>query len=214
VRVLVVTEIRLYRDGVADALRRLDDVDLVATAATGPAAVVTARRTECDVVLVDLALTACTRTVHALLTARRTVKVVALGVPDDGPEVVALAEAGIAGYVSREATIEEVGEGLRGVMRGEAVCSGKVAAGLLRHIALQARLQNTSEIPVQLTRREREVVRLLESGMTNKEIARALDLRLSTVKNHMHNVLSKYGASGRGEVVAAADHGPAQVPAD
>jgi DNA-binding NarL/FixJ family response regulator len=50
--------------------------------------------------------------------------------------------------------------------------------------------------------------------MTNKEIARALDLRLSTVKNHMHNVLAKYGASGRGEVMVAAGHGPAQVSAD
>jgi len=200
VKVLVVTEIRLYREGVAEALRRLDDVELAATAATGPAAVVAARRTECDVVLVDMALTDSTGTVQALLAARPQLKVVALGVPEDGPEVVAVAEAGIAGYVSREATIQDVGEALRGALRGEAALSGKVAAGLLRHIARQAQSRRSVEVPLQLTPREHEVLCLLESGLTNKEIARALDLQLSTVKNHVHNVLAKYGAAGRGDV--------------
>lgn len=202
-KVLVVTEIRLYRDGVAEALRRLDDVELAATAATGPAAVVAARRTECDVVLVDMALTDSTGTVQALLAARPQLKVVALGVPEDGPEVVAVAEAGIAGYVSREATIEDVGEAMRGVLRGEAALSGRVAAGLLRHIARQAQSRRSVEEPRQLTPREREVLCLIESGLTNKEIARALDLQLSTVKNHVHNVLAKYGAAGRADVAVA-----------
>jgi two-component system nitrate/nitrite response regulator NarL len=214
VKVLVVTEIRLYRDGVAEALRRLDDVELAATAATGPAAVVAARRTECDVVLVDMALTDSTGTVQALLTARPQLKVVALGVPEDGPEVVAVAEAGIAGYVSREATIQEVGEALRGALRGEAALSGKVAAGLLRHIARQAQSRRSVEVPLQLTPREREVLCLLESGLTNKEIARALDLQLSTVKNHVHNVLAKYGAAGRADVAVASARSHLQPAAD
>ena len=197
------TEIRLYRDGVAEALRRFDDVELAAAAATGPAAVVAARRFECDVVLVDMSLTDSTWTVQALLAARPQLKVVALGVPEDGPELVAVAEAGIAGYVSREATIQDVGEALRCALRGEAALSGKVAAGLLRHIARQAQSRRSIEVPLQLTPREREVLCLLESGLTNKEIARALDLQLSTVKNHVHNVLAKCGAAGRGDVGVA-----------
>jgi DNA-binding NarL/FixJ family response regulator len=214
VKVLVVTEIRLYREGVAEALRRLADVELAATVATGPAAVVAARRTECDVVLVDMALTDCTGTVQAMLAARPQLKVVALGVPEDGPEVVAVAEAGIAGYVSREATIQDVGEALRGALRGEAALSGKVAAGLLRHIARQAQSRHSVEVPLQLTPREREVLCLLESGLTNKEIAQALDLQLSTVKNHVHNVLSKYGATGRAEVGVVAPRPQLQPAAD
>jgi two-component system nitrate/nitrite response regulator NarL len=150
-----------------------------------------------------MALTDSTGTVQALLAARPQLKVVALGVPEDGPEVVAVAEAGIAGYVSREATIEEVGEAMRGVLRGEAALSGKVAAGLLRHIARQAQSRRSIEEPRQLTPREREVLCLIESGLTNKEIARALDLQLSTVKNHVHNVLAKYGAAGRADVAVA-----------
>jgi two-component system, NarL family, nitrate/nitrite response regulator NarL len=214
VKVLVVTEIRLYREGVAEALRRLDDVELAATAATGPAAVVAARRTECDVVLVDMALTDSTGTVQALLAARPQLKVVALGVPEDGPEVVAVAEAGIAGYVSREATIQDVGEALRGALRGEAALSGKVAAGLLRHIARQAQSRRSVGVPLRLTPREHEVLCLLESGLTNKEIARALDLQLSTVKNHVHNVLAKYGAAGRGDVGVASTRSQLQPASD
>ena len=211
-RVLVVTAIRLYRDGVADALRPLPDVEAAVTAATGAAAVVCARTGECDVVLMDMALAESTQTVQALLAARPNLKVVALGVPEDGPEVVACAEAGISAYVAREASLEELGEVLRAALRGEAPCSGKVVAGLLRHIALQARGRRDGHAPAQLTPREREVLTLLESGMTNKQIARALDLQLSTVKNHVHNVLTKFGVAGRGEVVGVVER--SRVAAD
>lgn len=202
-RVLVVTEIRLYRDGVADALERLPDVDQVLTAATPAAAVVTARRIGCDVVLLDMTIPDSTSTARSLVTARPSVKVVALGVPEDGPEVVACAEVGVAGYVSRDASLEDLGEALRSAIKGEVACSGKVAAGLIRHIARQAHSSHLAQVQVQLTHRERDVLRLLESGMTNKEIARALDIQLSTVKNHMHSLLSKSGAAGRADVVGA-----------
>lgn len=200
VRVLVATEIRLYRDGVAEALRRLDDVELVVTAATGGAAVLAGKRAECDVALLDMALDDSTDTVVSLLTARPDLKVVALGVPEDGPEVVTCAEAGIAGYISRDASLAEVGDALRAAVRGEAPLSGRVAAGLLRHIALGASIGRMDTAAQQLTPREREVNQLLRTGMTNRQIARALDLQLSTVKNHVHNVLAKSGVTGRTQI--------------
>ncbi len=203
VKVLVVAEIRLYRDGVAEALRRLDDVEFVVAAATGVAAVLTARRVECDVVLLDMAVADSTQIVASLLTARPGLKVVALGVPEDGPEVVAFAEVGICGYVSRDASLVELADALRSAMRGEAPVSGKVAAGLLRHIAFHAHMQHARVTAHQLTPREREVLQLLQSGMTNRQIARALDLQLSTVKNHVHNVLTKFGVARRAEVCSA-----------
>jgi DNA-binding NarL/FixJ family response regulator len=208
VKILVITEIRLYRDGVAEALRGLDDVEMVVTAATGAAAALTARRGETDVALLDMALPDSTQTVVSLLTARSDLKVVALGVPEDGPEVVACAEAGICGYISREATLTEVGEALRCAARGEAPVSGRVAAGLLRHIAINARayraVNTAADTATVLTPRERQVVQLIQSGMTNRQIARTLDLQLSTVKNHVHNVLSKCGIERRAEVLATA----------
>jgi two-component system, NarL family, nitrate/nitrite response regulator NarL len=199
-KVLVVTEIRLYRDGVSEALRHLDDVESVASAATGAAAVMAARREESDVVLLDMALVDSKETVRSLLTVRPETKVVALGVLEDGPEIVACAEAGISGYISREASLNEVGDALRSAVRGEAPVSGTVAAGLLRHIAFHARMQKTPDTVHKLTPREQEIVALLENGMTNRQIARALNLQLSTVKNHVHNVLTKIGATRRADI--------------
>jgi DNA-binding NarL/FixJ family response regulator len=204
VRVLVVTEIRLYREGVADALRRLPDVEEALTADHAAAAVVTARQAEVDVVLLDMTLPDTTRATRSLLAARPHLKVVALGAADEGPAVVACAEAGITGYVSRDATLDDLAEALRCTMRGEAPCSARVAAGLLQHIAHQAQLRGQLTLPVQLTPRERDVVRLLESGLSNKQIARSLDLQLSTVKNHVHNILAKYGATGRSDLARVA----------
>ena len=205
-KVLVVTEIRLYRDGVASALLALPDVESAITAGTGAAAVTSARCAECDVVLLDMAMEDSARTARALTAARPGTRIVALGVKEDCPDVVAYAEAGVSGYVSREAGLEELGEALRATMRGEASCSGKVAAGLIRYISDQARLRHGGTVPLQLTRREREVLRLLETDMSNKQIARALDLQLSTVKNHVHNVLHKLGVSRRAEIPRAMTH--------
>jgi len=201
-RVLVVAEIRLYRDGVAAALAALPDVEHVSTAANGALAVVSARRSESDVVLLDMAIDSAAETAAALITARPTARVVALGVREDEAHVVACAEAGVLGYVSRDASLEEVACALRSAMLGEVACSGKVAAGLVHHIATRARSGGRQVPTDQLTRREREVLHLLKTHMSNKEIARALDLQLSTVKNHVHNVLTKLGAAGRHDVEA------------
>lgn len=199
-RVLVVTEIRLYRDGVAAALCANDDIAAV-TAATGRAAVVAARHHEVEVVLLDLTMADWLGTTRSMLSARPALKIVVLGATDEGPELVQAAEAGVAGYVSRDASLSDLVEAVRCAHRGEAPCPSTVAAGLLRHIALQARARHVVDAPVRLTPRERDVLRLLQSGLSNKEIARALDLQVSTVKNHVHNVLGKYGVHDREEVL-------------
>lgn len=214
-RVLVVAAIRLYRDGVADALRALPDVDYATTAASGASAVAAARRVDCNIVLLDMAIEGSTQTAAALITARPDIRVVALGVQEDGPDVVACAEAGVSGYISRDASFDDLAAALRAADRGEAPCSGKIAAGLIRHIALTARSHRNAVGTAVLTRREREVLRLLETDLSNKEIARALDLQLSTVKNHVHNVLTKLGAAGRRDiagVLARLDADPVPEP--
>jgi two-component system, NarL family, nitrate/nitrite response regulator NarL len=203
VKVIVITDIRLYRDGVAEALSRLDDVELAVTAANGAAAVLTVRRAECDVALLDMALADNTEAIALLRRARPNLKVVALGVAEDGPAVVACAEAGVCGYVSRDASLAELADALRSAVRGEAPLSGRVAAGLLRHIALHADARQTNGADHRLTPRERDVLRLLQSGMTNRQIARALGLQLSTVKNHVHNILAKLGVHGRADIARA-----------
>lgn len=96
-KVLVVTNIRLYREGVAEALRRFPDVEEVVTAATGAAAVVTARRVDCDVVVVDMSLADSADTVRALVIARPGAERCGARVLDDDPGVAAYAEVGACG---------------------------------------------------------------------------------------------------------------------
>ncbi|MHA0287618.1 LuxR C-terminal-related transcriptional regulator [Mycobacterium sp. C3-094] len=203
-RVLVVAEIRLYREGVAQGLRALPEVQHVATAANGALAVAAAQRSQCDVVLLDMAIDSGIQTAVALLTARPSVRVIALGVREEGPDVVACAETGVSGYVSRDASFDDLASAIRAAMRGEVSCSAKIAAGLIRHIALHARSHRVSGIGDTLTRREREVLLLIQADMSNKEIARTLGIELSTVKNHVHRLLTKLGVSGRRELALAA----------
>ena len=205
-RILVVAEIRLYRDGVAEALQALPDVQDVCTAANGALAVAAAQRSQCDVVLLDMAIESPIHTAVALVTARPDVRVIALGVREESADVVACAESGVSGYVSRDASLDDLVEAFRGAMRGEVPCSGKVAAGLVRHIAMHARSHRGPGGADQLTRRERDVLRLVEADMSNKEIARTLGIELSTVKNHVHRVLAKLGVSRRRDIAAALIH--------
>lgn len=203
--VLVVVEIRLYRDGLADALQRLPEVEAAVTADTGHAAVLAAKRNHCEVVLLDMSVLDSAATARSLLTALPSTKILALAVPEQESHVVACAEAGIVGYVSRGASMPDLIVAFRSMLRGEAVISGRVTAGLLRHIASQASVRRTSLQTAQLTCRECEVLTLIGGGLSNKEIARALSISISTVKNHVHSLLSKLGVAGRSEAVLALD---------
>ena len=88
-------------------------------------------------------------------------------------------------------------------MRGEAACSPRVAAALLRRVADRgARARRLDGEFAPLTSRERQIVALIDEGLSNKEIAARLCIELSTVKNHVHNLLEKLGARGRGEAAA------------
>jgi len=214
-RILVVADIRLYRDGLVGALTRIPDIDF-AIGADSPAAVIaTARRHRCDVALFDMSTPGNAVVARELMRCQPRVRTVALAVSDGDSSVVACAEAGILGYVSRDATMEQLVDALRAVRRGEAVCSARLTAGLLRHIATQASARAVAAYgPVQLTGRERDVLALIATGQTNKEIARSLSIEPSTVKNHVHSLLGKLGVATRREAVrVGASTAVATVPA-
>lgn len=83
------------------------------------------------------------------------------------------------------------------------ICSGRVAAGLIRRLAGAAKSENGLRRPQALpalTAREQEIIRLVSSGLSNKEIARKLNIELSTAKSHVHNVLGKLNLQRRGQV--------------
>jgi len=126
-------------------------------------------------------------------------KVFALGTPEDEAEVLACAEAGIAGYVTRDGSVDDVVVAIRTIARGEVYCSAKVASSLVRRVAERA-----SSIPAAggcLTAREAQILKLLQQGLSNKLISRTLGIELPTVKNHVHNILTKLGIHRRAEAI-------------
>lgn len=153
-----------------------------------------------DIVLIDTALPEGLATVRRIRQLAPQVRVVAIALAETEDNVIAWAEGGISGYVPRSAALSEVAVILQNVMRDEQVCSSRVASGLMRRIAEapHADAAGCSE-PLLLTRREREIVQLIDDGLSNKEIARRLHIGVATTKSHVHNVLGKLGVGHRGQ---------------
>ena len=205
IRVAVISPVRVYVQGLACLLDLATDVELAGTASGVDGAAELLARAPADVILLDMTGDmAGARGLAALhrLSDTTAVPCVVLGIPDRPAEVVACAEAGIAGYVTNDHDFTDLVATLRSATRGEFACQASVAAGLVGRLAALARDRRPTAGP-SLTSRELEIVALIESGCSNKEIARLLHIQLTTVKNHVHNILEKLGVRGRDEAVAA-----------
>ena len=203
IRVAILAEIRFYREGLAQFLGVQPGMEVVGTAEDGQAALALARRLDLDVFLVDMASSGSLEVIRMLRERQQRASVVALGVREDEREVIPPAEAGVSSYVSRNASLDELCLAVERAARGEAACSPRIAAILVHRLATLAAelLPERAEIP--LTRRQLEIVRLIEEGLPNKAIAQRLYIEVPTVKNHVHNILERLGVQGREEAAAA-----------
>jgi two-component system nitrate/nitrite response regulator NarL len=201
-RVLVCSPIRLYGEGLVAVLGSTGGIDVVGCELIVEDCVRAARALRPDVVLLDMAMPDAVRLVGALREHAPDARVVALAVPEVEGVIVACAEAGVAACVTRGETLDQLVATLSHVVRGDSLCSPVTSGVLLRRIrALALRVPREPDEGC-LTRRELEVLGLLEEGLSNKQIARRLGIELSTVKNHVHNVLAKLGVARRAEAVA------------
>jgi two-component system, NarL family, nitrate/nitrite response regulator NarL len=202
VHVLIIDNTRLYREGLTARLAPEAGIERVVPAADGQTALYHLSMLPIDVVLLNMATSASIAVLHAVVEAAPQVPVVALAVPDSDDEVIACAEAGVAGYLQRQDSFGDLLAVIRSVAQGETLCSPRVAATLLRRVATLAAEHRSAPEATSLTAREREVVGLIDQGMSNKEIARRLCIEVRTVKNHVHNILQKLQVSRRGEAAA------------
>jgi two-component system, NarL family, nitrate/nitrite response regulator NarL len=197
----IVAEIRLYREGLARLLDAEADMRVVGKSAHWVDAVNPVRRAQPDVVLLD-AVAEARAAVCALRGAIPRSRIVALSIGDAEVDILPWAEAGVAGFVTREDSIQRLFEVVRGVVRDELPCSPQVASTLLRRVGVLASNGPPVGPRARLTARELEIVRLIERGLSNKEIGRELCIELATVKNHVHNILEKLQVRRRTEAVA------------
>jgi two-component system nitrate/nitrite response regulator NarL len=205
IRVFICSDVRIYREGLAEVLGRRAGLTVVDTIAGADHELDAARALAADVVLLDMSTADSVRLLRRLHERAPDARVVALGVSETEPEIVAYAEAGVAGYVTRDQAIGDLVDALVAVARGEAVCSPKAAAMLLHRVNVLAGANGRpAPTAASLTEREHEILALIRAGLSNKQIGQRLCIELPTVKNHVHNILEKLGVSGRHEAAAVA----------
>lgn len=202
IRVFLVDEILLYREGLARLLQREVEISVVGTAASLAEALDAIRAGQPDVLLIRFLRSDQMTAFRSITENLAPVKVIALGVPETEDDVVTCAEAGMAGYVPRDGTLDDLVTIIRSVARGEMPCAPHIAASLFRRVAALAADRHDRMTSVHLTPREREIVQLIDEGLANKEIAHRLCIDVHTVKNHVHNILEKLGVQRRGEAAA------------
>jgi two-component system nitrate/nitrite response regulator NarL len=206
VRILIVAAVRLYREGMASCLGKRDDLAVVGTAANGIDALERVAALAPNVVLLDTATEDGVSLIRTLRETAPRVKTVLFAVENDERAIIASAEAGVAGYLPSDASLDDLTATIIRVTRGELSCPPSVAAALLRHVGAAATTAREHPGLVGLTAREREVLALIDAGLSNKEIAVRLRIEVATVKNHVHHLLDKLQVTSR--AAAAAQLGP------
>ena len=195
---LLVADVRLYRDPLIDLLYRRVPGLTIDTCGGGGDTAERVARTAADIVLLDLRCRDSHRLLQTLALFRPSARLIVFAVDDDDAEVLACAEAGASAYVPSDAPADELVQAIEMVVRGEQYLPPRVAAALLRRLAAHED-EAVSESSTGLTSREREILALVVQGLSNKEIAARLNIEVATVKNHVHSVLIKLHVHSRGE---------------
>jgi DNA-binding NarL/FixJ family response regulator len=192
----------------AAALEDEPDIEVLGTATSAEAALEQLAQQEHNMALIStnlpngdaLSLT------EAITSVYPNVKVVILGMDNTETIIMRYIEAGAAGYVFSEDSVEELLQNLRAVHEGNALVSPEIAATLIERMSnLTDQLLDVGMDPEdyeELTRREKEILDLVEEGLTNQEIADKLTIELGTVKNHVHNILNKLNVNSRKDAAA------------
>ena len=199
IRVLLVDDHEITRQGVCLLFEKESGIEIVAEAGDGHTAVALVSKHLPDIVVMDIGLpdlNGIEATRH-ILDREPSMKVVALSRLSDQRSVVAMLQAGAVGYVLKEAATCEVVEAIRKVLAGRKYVSPQLMAPLITDYA--QRLTDGAEPPI-LTAREREVLQLIAEGKTTTQIADQLSVSEKTVGNHRQNLKEKLGLNGVAEL--------------
>jgi len=200
-RLFVLSDVRLFREGLVLALSSQPTVIVLGSSDVSE---LPTELPECppDVLLLDVSRPGNLDKCVKLRDRLPTVKIVAFAVGDIDGDIIACAEAGVSGWIPRTGSTEDVVAAVHGAVRGELLCPPRTTALLFSHMAFLSRERSIVRSHDILTQRETEVVTLVEHGLSNKEIARSLQIEIATVRNHVHSILSKLQLRRRGEAAA------------
>jgi two-component system nitrate/nitrite response regulator NarL len=211
--VLLVSDVKLLRDGLMLVTAGTSAIRVVGTAATLGEAEGALKTLRPAVVLLDMSIPDGVEIASGVRRADPVVGIIAFAAASDDDAQLACVEAGITGFVPREGGLRELVEATVKVVHGEIFCSPQVIGSTFRRLAeLSAAGRGTAAGAPVVSARERQIVDLIDRGLSNKEIAARLQIGLATVKNHVHNILEKLQVARRGEVAARLRQASRRVP--
>ena len=217
ISIALIEDNRLVREGIAALLAPLPDMDVIAAGASGDTAFL--RQAKPDIVLLDLGL----RNGDSLRLAGQVKqqspasRIVVMALLPAHEEIVEFVNAGVAGFIMKDATLDDLVDTIRTVASGAHVLPPQMTGTLFSQIARDAVARGKPELlaSVRMTQREQQVIGLIGEGLGNKEIAARLHIATHTVKSHVRNVMEKLALHTRLQIAAYAHRGEfsgTQVP--
>ncbi len=206
IQVMLVDDQNLVRQGVRSLLELAEDIEVVAEAGDGHEALAIMAEVRPDVVLLDMRMPGMSGldVLRKLAEAEFFPPTIILTTFDDDELVLGGLKAGAKGYLLKDVSLEELVDGIQTVASGGSIVKPAVTERLLQGLKGMETGFSSLEQPDPLTTRETEILRLMASGFSNKEIANSLDVAEGTVKNHVSNILSKMGVRDRTRAVLKA----------
>lgn len=211
IKIIIFSDIRVYSEGLSRILSIQDAIEVIDSDNSLEDAFPAIEKSLPHMILLDMTMPRSCAFARQVRQLFPEIKIVAIAVPANEQNIIECAEAGISGYVARESSIHELITTILSVDKGEFCCPPQIAAVLFNRIQKMTR-KITENFPFQgaiteaasqdLTRRENQILGLMTQGLSNKEIAKALIIQVSTVKNHVHNILVKLEVHSRTQAVA------------
>jgi DNA-binding NarL/FixJ family response regulator len=202
-RVVVAVGPRIYREGLSEGIERRTSLGVSEAVSSVDDAVRCVEARGADMVLLDIGLPDAAQFVRYLAARHPAARVVALAIGDTEDEVCTWASLGVAGFLTMADSLDDLAQCIVAIQRGEFSCLPRHASMLMRRVALLSRDRGAAVARHDcLTPRQLEIVALIQARMSNKLIARHLDIELATVKNHVHQILHRLNLHSRVEVVS------------
>lgn len=210
IRVLMIDDHTLFRSGIKLLLQRQEDCDVVGEAGNAMDGIAAAKNLLPDVILLDLHMPNLSglEAMTLLREAAPNAQIIMLTVSEDSDDLLNALRAGARGYLLKNIETEFLVDSIRRASRGESVMSAQMAGKLADAMRQPSERLASETSPQKLTRREKQIIMMLAKGVSNKEIARALDVTESTVKIHVQGILRKLNLTSRVQAaVYAVEHG-------
>jgi DNA-binding NarL/FixJ family response regulator len=204
IRILVVEDNRVLRDGIITLLNEQPDMKVVAAIGNGNNILETIRKVKPQVKLLDLGLWSDKhrRILEEVKRDFPEVKVIGMGLLPMQADIIESVEAGVSGFILKDATMKEFIGTIRSVAKGIQILPPTLTGSLFSFIVEYALKRGKGKLTsaVRMTKREREIIVLIADGLSNKEIAQRLFVATHTVKSHVHNIMEKLALHTRMQI--------------